>query len=379
MRILLVSPYPPQKDGIGDYSSKLRAGLADRGHEVAVLTPRRIAGAPAEVIGSLATDELAAVVGGFAADVVHVQFAVAAFGTRTPGLVRALGQLDVPVVTTLHEVTRDTDALRSAGRALYRALARRSTSLIAHTAPARRALTDRVGAAGRPVHVIPHHRAEPPAATVGANELRRRYELDGCRVLLAFGFIHVDKGLDDLVHAVALLRGGDPRWADLRLAVAGEVRTRSGAFRAFEARDRLHLRRIHRDARRFGVHDAIVESGYVPAGEVRPWFDVAEAVVLPYKAIEQSGVASMAAAVGAPMLTSTTGTLAAEFGDPRWPLPAGDPVGIATAIGGFLDAGGRDTAFRRAPDGDDAQSICHEIEAVYRSALGSAAGVTHAA
>src|SRR5437763_12579235 len=41
----------------------------------------------------------------------------------------------------------------------------------------------------------------------------------------SFGFIHVDKGLDDLVVALARL----PR--DVRLAVAGQVRPRSGPDR----------------------------------------------------------------------------------------------------------------------------------------------------
>lgn len=368
MRVLLISPYPPQKDGIGDYSAKLVDGLRTLGHTVGVVTPSALQGAPDEVVGALEDDGLPGAIARFAPDVVHLQFAVAAYGARGPALIRSLRRLPAPVVTTVHEVTRDTRALRAPGRALYRALARRSTALIAHTDPARAVLIDQIGAAVDEVHVIPHHRAEPPAATTDAGTLRRRHNLTGSRVLLAFGFIHVDKGLDDLVHAVALLRGGDRSRADVRLAIAGEVRSRSGPFRIFEARDHLHLRAIHRNARRLGIADGIVESGYVPAGEVRPWFDLAEAVVLPYKAIEQSGVASMAAAAGAPMLTSARGTLAAEFGDPRWPLPAGDPVGIAAAIGGFLDAGGRASAILRAPDEDDAAAISRATEGVYRAA-----------
>ncbi len=365
MRILLVSPYPPQKDGIGDYSAKLADGLRALGHTIGVVTPRALDRAPQEIVGALEGDGLADAIARFAPDVVHLQFAVAAYGARGPALIRSLSRLRTPVVTTVHEVTRDTRALRAPGRAVYRALARRSAALITHTDPARVALIHQIGAAADEVHLIPHHRAEPPPATADAETLRRRHDLTDCRVLLAFGFIHVDKGLDDLVHAVALLRGGDRSRDDVRLAIAGEVRSRSGPFRVFEARDHLHLRAIHRDARRLGIADGIVESGYVPAGEIRPWFDLAEAVVLPYKAIEQSGVASMAAAAGAPMLTSARGTLAAEFGDPRWPLPAGDPVGIATAIGGFLDAGGRASAIRRAPDGDDAGAISRATEGVY--------------
>ena len=368
MRVLLVSPYPPRRDGIGDYAARLAATLTDDGHTVGVVTPAGEPNGPAEVIGSLDAGGLATAARAFAPDVVHVQFAVAAFGSRTPTLVRSLAALEAPVVTTFHEVTRDTRALRGPGRALYRAIARRSTAMVVHTDPARRALEERVGAAGRPVHTIPHHRARPPAAETDAAALRSRHGLDDCRVLLAFGFIHVDKGLDDLVRAMALLLAGDPTLSDLRLAIAGEVRRRSGPFRVFEVRDRLHLRAVRREARRLGIADQIVESGYVPAGEVRAWFDLAEAVVLPYREIEQSGVASMAAALGAPVLATGAGTLAADFGDPRYPLPARDPAGLAAAIGAYLDAGGRAGATAPSSAGEDASEICRLTVAVYQAA-----------
>ncbi|MEO5874196.1 MAG: glycosyltransferase, partial [Streptosporangiaceae bacterium] len=223
MRILYLSPYPPARDGIGTYTKVLAAAVGDLGHETAVVTPRPQPGSPPEVVGALGEDVLAR----FRPDLVHVQFAVAAFGSRTPAVLRFLAGLPVPVVATVHEVTRDVALLRGPGRVLYRRLAARCDRIVAHTGEAARL-------AGERAVVIPHFCAPPPPATVTAGELRERFGLGTARLLLSFGFIHVDKGLGDLVRALAASDGAD------MLVVAGTVRRRTGLFRLFEARDRMH-------------------------------------------------------------------------------------------------------------------------------------------
>lgn len=379
MRALLVTPYPPLKDGIGDYTHSLGQSLAARGHEVAAITPRSVPGSPPEVIGNLSQlGEARAAVRAFAPDVVHLQFAVAAFGAAIPALLRFIRTLEVPLVVTFHEITRDTAALRRPGHALYRSVANRTAAMVAHTNRAADALRDEVGAVDRPLHVIPLPATDPPVASTTVAELRRRHGLDDARVLLAFGFIHVDKGLDDLTRAFALLRQR-PGHDDVRLAVAGDVRRRSGPFRIFEARDRLHLRAIRRDARRLGVSGATTESGYVPSGDIRAWLDLAEVLVLPYRSIEQSGVASMAASVGTPMLVSEAGSLAQHFGDERWTLPMRDPIGMAAVIEQFLASGGRAAAVQRSIEDASMESVITATEAVYAQAVDTRREGTHAA
>jgi glycosyltransferase involved in cell wall biosynthesis len=164
------------------------------------------------------------------------------------------------------------------------------------------------------------------------DELRSRYGLGDSRVLLAFGFIHVDKGLDDLIGGLHLL----PRSEDVKLVVAGDVRRRSGPFRFFELRDRLHLRKVRRLIARHGLTDQVVFTGYVPSGEIRTWFELADAAVLPYTRIEQSGVANLAAAAGTPVLASRVGGLVQEGSDSRWSYPASDPQALADVLQDFL-------------------------------------------
>lgn len=346
MKILYVSPYPPARDGIGTYTQVLGGALRATGHEVAIATVRSCADAPAEVIGALsgygAPTALRSAVARFRPDVIHIQFAVPAFGSRTPALVRWLGELaggQTPIVTTMHEVTRDTALLRGPGRALYRRIADHSDRVIVHTQAGLENLTGRVGVAGERAEVIPHFSAEPPAAGTTAAELRARFGLDEARLLLAFGFIHVDKGLDDLIRAFVICRRRDPAaLRDVRVVVAGTVRERTGLFRVFEARDRLHLSRVRRLARKHGVTDQLLFTGFVPDGDIAAWFDAAEAVVLPYRKAEQSGVANLAQAFGVPVIATTSGGLAELFAGSPWTVPPRSPEELAATIIRFLGA-----------------------------------------
>ena len=86
-------------------------------------------------------------------DLLHVQFAVSAFHTRTPALMRLLEAAEVngiPVAITMHEVARDLDLLGPLAVTLYRRLAARSALTVVHTDTARRRLIDQVGAESRP-------------------------------------------------------------------------------------------------------------------------------------------------------------------------------------------------------------------------------------
>lgn len=345
MRVLFISPFPPTRDGIGTYTQALMAALRVRGHETRVVVPRAQESRSGDVLGDLAGHpDLAAlgdVVRSWSPDVIHVQFAVAAFGTRTRALLSWLRLIraasHVPVVATMHEVTRDTAALRGPGRALYRKLAAQCDHVIVHTRSALAALTGQVGMPEAKVTVIPHPEARPPHVVSSAADLRSHFGLGDAELLLAFGFVHVDKGLDDLVRALRIIRrSGTPSLDRVRLVIAGTVRPRHGLFRLFELRDRLHLARVLRMARRDGLADTIVRTGYVPEADVAGWFQAAAAVVLPYRRTEQSGVAGLANAFGVPVLASTAGGLGEQYAASLWTFPPRSPRELAPVLALFL-------------------------------------------
>jgi glycosyltransferase involved in cell wall biosynthesis len=379
MRILFVSPFPPAQDGIGTYTKNLIVALAAAGHEAAVVLPRRHAFPSDGVIGALGTgqserDILRDAVRDWAPDVIHVQFAVAAFGTRTRALLSWLRGIrsatDAPVIVTMHEVTRDTAMLRGPGRALYRLIARLSDQVIVHTRTARDALTGQIGVPADKVRIIPHPEPDAPRVVTTSDNLRQRFGLGNGEVLLAFGFIHVDKGLDDLVAAVGMLNeAADPGLAGSRLVIAGTVRPRQGLFRIFELRDRRHLAAVLRRARRDKIDSSIVLTGFVPEADMAGWFQTAAAVVLPYRRTEESGVASLAGAFGVPVIASTAGGLGERYAGSPWTFEPGDRRELASVIARFLSAptDHREIAVSPVASVVDLGSIVTATSDVYRS------------
>ncbi len=341
--------------------------LREQGHAVAVVSARDPHPRRPEVIGSVAAAADATLTNAraFAPDVVHVQFAVAAYGTRIPVLLRVIDrirQLGIPVIVTMHEVTRDTACLRAPGRALYRRVATRADGIVVHTESARIVLERLIGARRNlQIDVIPHPRAELPATSVQAGDLRARHRLSGDRILLAFGFIDVSKGLGDLIAAAGTLEFAR-KLDGVRFVIAGAVRRRFGLFRVFELRDRVHLWSVRRKVSRLALQRRVLFTGFVPAEEIRAWFDLASATVLPYRRSEQSGVASLAAAAGTPLITTDVGELGGHSCVP--PPPPSDPSALAKQLAAFLS-----TDERPLPrsSGGDLANIAAETATLYRS------------
>jgi glycosyltransferase involved in cell wall biosynthesis len=347
MRVLFVSPFPPTPDGIGRYTQRLLDGLVAAGHEAAVVVPRKVTGHPDWVIGGLGVRRadlvtLRDVVLDWRPDVVHVQFAVAAFGTRILTLLswlRMIREAGIPTVMTMHEAVRETAMPLFPGRVLYRALEAVCSRMIVHSKAPWTALTEIVGMPPEEVTIIPHPDVGPPDTVTSPQALRARYGLDGSDLLLAFGFVHVDKGLGDLVTALGtLVRAGVLDRHDVRLAIVGEVRPRHGPFRLFELRDRVHLARVLRSAERELPGRPVLVTGYAPEDEVAAWFQVATAAVIPYRRIDNSGVASLARAFGTPVLASTAGGLGDAYANSPWSFPPCEPDRLAAAIARFLAA-----------------------------------------
>jgi glycosyltransferase involved in cell wall biosynthesis len=345
VRILYVSPFPPARDGIGTYTETIVKELRSRGHEASVIAARRESAGNPDVLAVLPTGRselttLRDLVVDWQPDCIHVQFAVAAFGTRTLALLqwlRLMRSTGIPVVITMHEVTRDIERLRRAGRRIYRTFVGCCDHIIVHTRDARAECVNAVGVQLDKISVIPHPTASPPAEVTTGNELRVRFGLDNDSVLLAFGFIHVDKGLPDLVNALRIVHSNKPALLhNVRVVVAGAVRQRSGVFRLFELQDHIHLRHTRRLSQRIGVAQYILFTGYVPTNDIAGWFRTSSAVVLPYRRTEQSGVAALANAFEIPVLASAVGGLRDLYNTSKWAFPPRDPNALAQVLINFL-------------------------------------------
>lgn len=142
-----------------------------------------------------------------------------------------------------------------------------------------------------PALFSPHPMFDNFGERVERIEACRRLNLDPSkRYLLFFGLIRDYKGLDILLDAWKEVQRDD-----LQLLVAGEFYT---------SREK-YIPAIESLGDRVVLHDS-----FVYEDEVKYWFSVADAVVLPYKTATQSGVTQVAYNFRVPMIVTNVGGLA---------------------------------------------------------------------
>jgi glycosyltransferase involved in cell wall biosynthesis len=203
------------------------------------------------------------------------------------GLARLLGKR---VVWTVHNPQPHDRSHPRLQRALFRAVARLSDVLVAHTDTSAALVRARLPAGGRIV-VIPHGSyigAYPPAA--GRDAARARYGLrDDDLVLFAFGQIRPYKRLLHTARAVREL--DDER---LRLVVAG---------RQTDPAEAQRLRAVAA-----GEPRIVLDLRHVPDAEVSALHAMADACVVPYVGGFASGALLLGLSYGLPVLAPADGT-----------------------------------------------------------------------
>ena len=321
MRILEIETFG--RGGLSHYVHNLSCALAERGHEVTLLTTagyeleewrpqgslrleKALGRLSDRARGSLSGRSLSlvmkaeAVLDAFAAtavarrlrpDVIHFH------STNTSSLLylTLLRYLRVPVVATAHVVTPHERT--TLGDAIYRRIHRLGHLVVAHSEFDRRRLLEEVGVAPHSVVVIPHGEYgffEGGGAVTDPATARRSLGLaPEDEVVLFFGYIREYKGLDVLLDAWPAVREVRPA---ARLVVAGDPGRLDPA------------RREQLRAQATGL-DVIQRFEYIPFAEVAGYFAAADLLVLPYRHISQSGVLYLALSLGVPLIATRVGAV----------------------------------------------------------------------
>ena len=291
------------------------------------------------------------------ADVVHFQWLAVQHldGRLLPGR-RGPSGARRPLVLTAHDILPREP--RPGQRAAQRRLYKRFDAVVVHSANGRRRLIEELGVEPARVHVIPHGALLPssPAEDAGADG-GLPPELSGSRapVALFFGLLRPYKGIDVLLDAWAMLATADRR---AELWVVGMPRMDIGALRAGAPAGVRFLPR------------------FVSDREMTALLRRASLVVLPYREIDQSGVAHAALGAGLPLLLSDVGGFPeiAATGAART-VPAGDRVALAEALGELLGDDDQLAAMARSASAAAAgryawDGIAHQTLALYRALLG---------
>lgn len=252
-----------------------------------------------------------------------------------------------PLVVGYHEPAREPRSLPLLGTGLYRHATRHGRLV---------AFSDEAGAAlaaitGKSVAVVPHGCGTITPAPELVADARRRW---GDGYVLQFGFIHPDKGHEDLIEAANWLaeQGERPQ-----IVIAGGVRKRSGIFTLNEARDTRYLKKLRDTASRAEKSGTRIDFvDYLPDHELNAAIGAAGAIVLPYRGGSQSGVASLVIAGGRGAVISDTAGLVAQFGGAGLAVEARNRVALADGIKRMLGDEG---------DGYDAAAVLRRSETAY--------------
>jgi glycosyltransferase involved in cell wall biosynthesis len=255
------------------------------------------------------------------ADVVHFQWLTVQHLDRY--LLPADGR---PLVLTAHDILPREPRLGQ--RAAQRRSYDRFDAIVVHSEHGRRRLIEEVGVDPGRVYVIAHGVLRPlgdaPQEADGG-EAALAPELRGARgpVVLMFGLLRPYKGLDVLVEAWRGMdlgsRTGESAAAELW--IVGLPRMDVGSLLTPMPAGLRFLPRFLSDA------------------EILAVMGRASLVVLPYRAIDQSGVALTALGAGVPLLLSNVGGFPeiAATGAART-VPAGDPLALREALAELLES-----------------------------------------
>lgn len=279
-------------------------------------------------------------------------------------------------VLTIHNVNklkrdkRDTWMNRRTLRMQYRL----ADHLFVHTQMMKAELQDDFGVDPARVTVIPFG-INNSVPDTGLNESKARRELglgDHDKVLLFFGHITPYKGLEYLVSAFQKLASEDE---NLRLVIAGRPKDCPEYWHGVEESIRSGP----------GANRILVHAGFIPDDKTEVYFKAADALVLPYRYIYQSGVLFLGHSFGLPALVADVGSLKDDIveGQTGLAFRAEDALDLARAIHQYFasdlyrDLGRRRPEIRREVEELHSwDAIGHTTVEIYRKVLEKAGDST---
>ncbi|GBD00531.1 GDP-mannose-dependent alpha-(1-6)-phosphatidylinositol monomannoside mannosyltransferase [bacterium HR18] len=339
-RIAFIGNYLPRQCGIATFTTDLCEAVAAVAPElscIAVPINDRAEGYayPARVRFEIAEEDLSAYrrAAEFLnindVDVVCLQHEYGIFGGPAGShVLTLLRELRVPVVTTLHTILREPSAEQ---RAVMEELTVLSDRLVVMTQRGKEFLQTIYGVPEAKIDLIPHGIPEVPF--VDPNFYKDRFGVEGKTVLLTFGLLSRNKGIEYVIEALPAILERHPNVVYIVLgATHPHVRQYEGeTYRLF----------LQRRARELGVEQQVIfYNRFVSNEELVEFIGAADIYLTPYLNREQITSGTLAYTVGCGKAVISTPYWHAEelLADGRGILvPFRDAAAIAKAVNRLLD------------------------------------------
>lgn len=270
-------------------------------------------------------------------DVLSVQHEYGIFGGKAGGHVLALlRELRMPIVTTLHTILGEPNAQQ---RQVMDELTQLSARLVVMTAHGAEVLCATHGVPEHKVDVIAHGIPTVPFDSCGKDRLG----VHGKSVLLTFGLLSPDKGIEYVIDALPAILEQHPDTVYIVLgATHPHLRERYGETYRLSLQQR---------AKRLGVDSQVIfHDRFVSQGELTEFLAAADVYVTPSLNPAQSTSGTLAYAVGAGKAVVSTPYLYAQelLADGRGILvPWRDAAAIAHEVSALLGDDAQRLALRR--------------------------------
>jgi glycosyltransferase involved in cell wall biosynthesis len=333
LKVCLIGTYPPRACGIATFTADLRQALVKDGHQaIAIATtnePDQF-DYPPEVAFEIRQNRLsdyrlaAEYINFSGVDLVCVQHEFGIFGGPDGRYItELLANLRKPVVTTLHTVLRQPQpGLRES---LLR-IAAASDHLVILNSKAISILKDAYGIADGKISMI--HHGVPDVPFVDPNYYKDKFGVEGRLVLMTFGLISRNKGIEFVLEALPMVIKHHPEVVYIILgATHPEVKRRDGEeYRLW----------LQRRVRELGLEDNVIfYDRYVDFQELCEFIGACDIYVTPYQSKDQIVSGTLAYAVGMGKAIVSTPYLYAEelLADGRGRLvPFGDVEALAETL-----------------------------------------------
>ncbi len=334
--VALVGNFPPRRCGIATYTQDSWTALSASpwapavdvyaiddgrvdgyGNEIAMLIPESDPVAYADAADAIMAS---------GAEVAWIQHEFGIFGGDAGAyLLTLVNRLTIPVVVTLHTVLESPNPAQAR---VMKALLERADRVVVMAEKGREILVRCHGADPATIEVVAHGVPDRPYEPTSL--AKARLGLGDRPLLLTFGLLSPDKGVEDMIEALPAVREACPA---LRYVVLGATHPHLAGGPAF--RDRVTAR-----VAELGLSDNVeFVDRFVELDELLDWLAAADVYVTPYRNPAQitSGTLSYAVALGKPVVSTPFVHAAEILADGAGLLvPFGDRDALGRAVAGLL-------------------------------------------
>src|SRR5476651_1499264 len=297
-KIAFIGDYLPRKCGIATFTSDLRAALlgAYPNVESFVAPVNDLPEGyeyPSEVRFEFGENDLdsyrrtADYLNFSNADVVCLQHEYGIYGGPAGSFILALlRHLRIPVVTTLHTVLEQPDTQQ---RRVLQELGSLSSRMVVMSERGRKMLLDIYGVPAEKIDVIPH--GIPDLPFVDSNFYKDQFGVEGKHVLLTFGLLSPNKGIENVLRALPEIVKKFPNLVYIILGATHPnlVREQGEAYR-------LSLELLAKD---LGIKKHVsFYNRFVDQEELKIFLGVADLYITPYQNAAQTTSGTLAYAFG---------------------------------------------------------------------------------